>query len=414
MSNINISSKYRHLFNPPSGVDTFVITGGRFSQKSFAVGLAVVHLVNEYNHRALYSRFTQVSAKDSIVEEITEKISMLGWESLFEVKETRVEKIGGKGKIVYKGLKAGSKNQTANLKGLKDFSIWVLDEAEELKDYDIAEKTMLSIRGNTPEDEHPNFKIFILNPSTTEHWVYQKYFEERNIQGGFNGIHENVCYIHTSYLDCIEFCPFEIRQEFERMKERNPKRYNNIVMGGWLERAEGVVYTNWSIGDFPIHLEGSAIYPLDFGFTNPTAFLKMAVDFKTKKIYIDELCYKSGLSSDELERITKKYTFLSQNKKGLIVADSADPRQIHYLAKRGLNIVKCVKGEIVAGIREIQDFEIIITPNSVNVKKELNNYVWSDNKAELAEKKYDHAMDAMRYGFERLVRGQKSLVKYNI
>ena len=43
--NVNISDKYAPLFNRPDGVDTYIITGGRFSQKTFATSLSALTAV---------------------------------------------------------------------------------------------------------------------------------------------------------------------------------------------------------------------------------------------------------------------------------------------------------------------------------------------------------------------------------
>ena len=53
---INISDKYTPLFNRPEGVDTYIITGGRFSQKTFATSLSASD--GSASKRASYNVFT--------------------------------------------------------------------------------------------------------------------------------------------------------------------------------------------------------------------------------------------------------------------------------------------------------------------------------------------------------------------
>ena len=89
-------------------------------------------------------------------------LGLLGWQSLFKVANNRIEGLGNKSKIVFKGFKTGSNQQTASLKSLKDFSTLIVEEAEEIPDFDTYEKVSLSIRGNTGTDE-PNLKVLILN-----------------------------------------------------------------------------------------------------------------------------------------------------------------------------------------------------------------------------------------------------------
>jgi phage terminase large subunit len=391
MSEISISEKYQPLFEIPEGVDTFICTGGRGSGKSWAVSLSTCGWAVNDGHRILYSRYTNVSSKDSIIPELAEKINVLGFEDAFTIKETRIESNINESKIVFKGLKTGSNNQTASLKSLKDFSCWVLEEAEELDDPDLFQKVSLSIRGNSRASGQPNIKVLILNPTTKEHWIYKEFFEDRGVEAGFNGIKDNVCYIHTSYLDCIDHIPDEMIREFEYMKVNKPAKYEHVVLGGWLNRAEGVVYNNWRFGEFDDSLP--YIYGMDFGFSiDPTALVKIAIDDKRNIIYAKEELCETGLTTNDialrLQRVAKK---------DLIIADSAEPRLIKEIRQRGFNIRPCVKGpdSIRAGIKKVQEYELIV--EGVNLGKELNNYVWSDKKSDTPIDAYNHILDSVRY-----------------
>ena len=136
---MNISPKYKPLFDRPEGVDTYIVTGGRFSSKSFTASIAAVTWAATLNHRILYGRYTNVSGKDSTFPEVEEKIEMLGWQSLFKINQNRIEGRGNDSKIVFKGFKTGSNQQSASLKSLKDFSTLIVEEAEEIPDFDTYE-----------------------------------------------------------------------------------------------------------------------------------------------------------------------------------------------------------------------------------------------------------------------------------
>ena len=142
---INISSKYNPLFNRPEGVDTYIITGGRFSQKTFATSLSALTAVLHKGHRIMYSRFTNASLKDSIFAEVEDRIELMNLQDSFDIQQNRIDSKVNNGKIVFKGLKSGSGQQTAALKGLSDFSMLILDEAEEMIDEAIYDKISLSI-----------------------------------------------------------------------------------------------------------------------------------------------------------------------------------------------------------------------------------------------------------------------------
>lgn len=393
MAKINISKKFKPLFHLPDGVDVFIVTGGRYSQKSFATSLSVVNSAVKYEHRTLYTRYTSASSRDSIFPEVTEKIDMMGMEDDFTISTNRIESNFNKAKIVFKGLKAGSGIQTANVKGFKDFSCWVLEEAEELTDEDIFTKILLSVRGNNKSDVNNNIKIIILNPASKEHFIYQKYFESKGIPAGFNGIKDNVCYIHTSYLDCLEFVPDEIIRYFDELKESNPKKYEHIVLGGWLDKAEGVIFNNWRIGEFNENI--NSIFGQDYGFSiDPTTLIEVAIDNDKKKIYVRDCYGKQGLSTNEIFTLNKHHA-----KDNLIIGDSAEPRLISELEDRGQNIEASIKGQgsITSGISLMQDFEIIIEEGSTEIVKEFNNYIWLSKKANVPIDAYNHRIDPIRY-----------------
>jgi len=116
---------------------------------------------------------------------------------------------------------------------------------------------------------------------------------------------------------------------------------------------------------------------------------------KKKIIYLKECVYKTGLSTNDIyHEYLREASF-----DGLITADSAEPRLISELSSLGLNIKPAIKGpgSITAGISAIQDYQLIIDPNSNNLIKELNNYVWHDKKSATPIDAYNHLLDAVRY-----------------
>ena len=150
MSNeIEISHKFEPLFdllddNSFHEVDTVVLTGGRASSKSFNVALLTLIGVVEKGWKVLYSRFTNTSIGDSIKSEVTDKIELLGYENKVVDNQFRIDSRVSDGSISFKGIKTGSKGQTANLKSLSGFNCFVVDEAEEIPSYDTFKKVFYS------------------------------------------------------------------------------------------------------------------------------------------------------------------------------------------------------------------------------------------------------------------------------
>jgi len=381
-----LNKKYNPLFS--SDARYFIITGGRGSGKSFAATVFLTLLTMTKGIRILFTRFTMTSAHLSIIPEFLEKIGLLGFDDVFSINKAEVVNTSNQSDILFRGIRTSAGNQTASLKSLQGISTWVLDEAEELVDENIFDTIDLSIR----EKNIQNRIILILNPVTKEHWIYKRFFEDKGVEAGFNGFKDNVCYIHTNYLDNIENLSTSFLERIKTIKHRNFKKYQHKILGGWLDKAEGVVFENWSIGEFnPDGLQTSC--GMDFGFSvDPDSLTEVAIDKKKHKIYLKEHIYKNGLKSNELAKI-----ILDKVGDKLIIADSAEPRLIADLKHLGVNIKPVKKGTIESGITRMQDYELIITPESTNIAKELNNYIFSDKSSKLYVDAYNHAIDGIRY-----------------
>jgi len=340
------------------------------------------------NIRVLFTRYTMVSAHLSIIPEFLEKISLLGFENIFSVNKAEVVNLKNKSDILFRGIKTSAGNQTASLKSLQGISCWVLDEAEELIDEDIFDTIDLSIR----EKGVQNRIILILNPVTKEHWIYNRFFQDKGVEAGFNGVKGNICYIHSTYLDNTENLSQSFLERIKTIKHNNFKKYQHKILGGWLDKAEGVVFENWSIGEFnPDGLQTSC--GMDFGFSvDPDSLTEVAIDKKHKKIYLKEHIYKNGLKSQELAELV-----LEKVGNKLIIADSAEPRLIADLKHLGVNIKPVKKGTIESGITRMQDYHLVITPESTNIAKELNNYVYADKGSKLYHDSFNHSIDGIRY-----------------
>ena len=240
MDPINISYKFQPLFKLLTGeypkVDTVIITGGRYSLKSYTVSIFANTALAWYDWNILYTRYTNSTIVDSIKPEVADKIELLGLKGFITDTASHLEYKGNR--IAFKGIKPGSTLQTANLKSLSGFNCFVNDEAEELPDLKTYKKIFYSIRDTNKR----NLSILILNPTSKDHWIFQEFFDKKGLQGGENTVIDNVMYIHTSYLDCnLSQMPANILADYERLKEDNPKEYENIVLGGWIEEPEGIL-----------------------------------------------------------------------------------------------------------------------------------------------------------------------------
>ena len=141
---IELQSQYKLI--PQSESRYTIITGGRGSGKSFNITTLILLLTLEEGHTILFTRYTLKSAHISIIPEFLEKIDLLDLRSMFYITKDEIVNLQSGSKILFRGIKTSSGDQTANLKSLQGVSTWVLDEAEELTDESIFDKIDLSIR----------------------------------------------------------------------------------------------------------------------------------------------------------------------------------------------------------------------------------------------------------------------------
>lgn len=380
-----------------------LITGGRGSGKSFNAATFIERLTFEMTeaekivHQILYTRYTMVSASISVIPEMMEKIELDETEKYFHTTKTDVVNRMTGSRIMFRGIKTSSGNQTAKLKSIHGITTFVCDEAEEWTNEQDYDKIMLSIRQKGIQ----NRIIIIMNPTDSNHFIYKKYIENTHELKYIDGVpvqistHPNVLHIHTTYFDNIENLSPQFVKEVQQMKEDNPEKYAHTVIGRWADVAEGAVFKKYGIVDeFPSHARKIAI-GIDFGYSKDvTAIVKCGI--VDNSLYVEELCYKTNMLSSDIIKELRKYDLF-------VYSDSADPRLIDEIGLGGVIIYPTQKGagSIVAGIDKMNDMELFVTKNSYNLQKELRNYVWDKDKdgnyINAPIDAYNHAIDATRY-----------------
>ena len=372
----------------------FIISGGRGSGKSFSVNALLVMLTYEQGHTILFTRYTLTSAYISIIPEFIDKLEQFGSIADFHITKDEILNKKTGSKIIFRGIKTSSGDQTANLKSLQGITTWVVDEAEELVDEHKFDTIDLSVR----KQGKPNRIILILNPTTKEHFIYKRFFEDRGVQEGSNATKENTTYIHTTYKDNIDNLSKSYIDQIEQMKVRRPDKYKQQMLGSWLSKAEGVIFNNWSVGEFK-HI-GTSVWGQDYGFAaDPSTLVEVNIDSTNKRIYLKECFYLQRLTTSQIAQLNLKHA-----REGLIIGDSAEPRLLSEIKAKGCNVRPSIKGQgsITYGISLLQDYDIIVSPDSTNLIKELNNYRWLERKSNTPIDKWNHLIDAVRYavGFQ--------------
>lgn len=385
----------------------FLITGGRASGKSYGVGTFIERLTFEYNkekgisHQILYTRYTMTSASISVIPELMEKIQMDETDAYFHKSMNDVVNTMTKSRIMFRGIHTSSGNQTAKLKSIQGITTFIIDEGEEWLDEEGFEKILFSIRTKGLR----NRVIIIMNPSDSNHWVYQKYIKNSFKWVEYDGVpvqistDPRVLHIHTTYLDNLENLSEEFLKEILAMKVNEPEKYAHIVMGKWADTAEGAIYKHFGICDeFPAHAKKVGI-GIDWGYTNDKTAITLC-GIVGDMLYVKELLYETGLTSAQIIKFLRPYT-----EQGVFCyADSADPRLIDEINLGGVICYAVQKGpgSIVAGIDKIKTMKLMVTKDSLNLQAELRSYVWmKDRNGNYVNQPdprcEDHLCDSFRY-----------------
>jgi phage terminase large subunit len=395
MSKVKLLPIYKPLFRndlAKKGIRYLIVTGGRASAKSFHGMTSVANRLTLPNQVALISRYTMVSANISVIPEFMSKIELFGRGNEFVSTKSDVYNKFSKSRAMFRGIKTSSGDQTAKLKSIEGLNIFVVDEAEELLDFNVFDTIDNSIRTKGSD----NLVMVIMNPSYKDHWVYQKFIKPNR---------NDTIHIHSTYLDNLNNLDKSFLAKAEGVKQTDPKRYEHIYLGEWLDFSEDLIFPYFEEYETEPQNEDFELIGLDFGYsTDPSAAVQ--VTKKGNALYLKEILYKRGLVNQQLaEELRPNLSDM------LVVCDSANPQNIQEL--RNLDVpatgAKKGQGSVQWGLQVMQGMDIFIHKDSHNLKKEFRTYRW----ARLSDGTYkrntlgdripvqntdDHLIDASRYG----------------
>lgn len=226
------------------------------------------------------------------------------------------------------------------------------------------------------------------NPSMT-FWFYEE----------MQGKRDDIDFITLTYKDNEALDEVTI-QEIEAHK--NNKSWWQVYGLGQLGVVEGRIFSGWQIIEempFEARLES---FGLDFGYTNdPTAIV--AIYYYNGGYILDEILFAKGMLNGQIA------TTLVNQKKAIVIADSAEPKSIDELRTYSLNVQPCVKGpgSVMQRIQMAQSVQLSVTSRSVNLIKEYRNYLFkTDQDGRITNEPdhlWSHSMDAFMYGLSAVV-----------
>lgn len=189
-------------------------------------------------------------------------------------------------------------------------------------------------------------------------------------------------------------------------KNRNDANWWRVYGEGETGGVEGNVYPEYDvIEDMPETFTGRCL-GLDFGFVNdPTAIVD--IRFQGWDLYVDLLCYETGLLNSHIA----EYLTANAINRIVTVCDSAEQKSIAELQAKRVKAMPCIKGRgsVAGGIAQVKQFRLHVTKRSVRLLDELDNYKWiKDEATDMYTNEpidaWNHALDAVRYGVDYLIR----------
>jgi phage terminase large subunit len=364
-----------------------VLKGGADAGKShFACQKILYRTMTEEGHRFLIIRKVKDTIRDSVFKLFCDYIYAWDLEDEFKINQTsfKITFKGNGNTIIFKGC-----DKEEKLKSIEGITgIWIEEAAElYLKDFEEINRRLRGIY-------HTYMQIILsYNPVLKSNWTYKRFFQNVSKKDK-----TKIRILTTTYKDNI-FAKDD--QEYIDILEGYTGNNRKVYTLGQYGHLENAVYTNWRMIDDIDFPDDEPDYGLDFGFIAPMALVKVVVDMEERKIYLHEEYYKTRktikLFAEDIEE--------KNLKEKRIIADSEAPDKIEELINDyGYSYVEPAnknKGSVIAGIDFVNQFEILITKSSTNIKREIEGYERKKDKEgtvlEQPEKGIDHAMDAFRY-----------------
>lgn len=386
---------YDNLFDYDHFIEVWY--GGASSGKSHGVVQKVVLKACKkwpYPRKILWLRKVDRTIKDSIFADVLDCLSTWRLLPLCKVNQTNYTiKLPNGSQFLFKGMQ--DPERIKSIKGLSDV---VMEEASEftLDDY-----TQLTLRLREPK--HRQRQLFCMfNPVSKVNWTYKQWFApDAEYDPSRVAVH------HSTYKD-NRFLDADNIATIEALKKNNPAYYKIYTLGEFAT-LDKLVFPTFekrrlradSLNKFP------SLFGLDFGYTNdPSVFIHVKADVKSKVLYVLEEYVKKGMLNDEIAQAIKSLGYAKEK----VTADAAEKKSIAEIKRNGIYRIRpAEKGpnSVVQGVNFLKEFKIVVDDRCVKTTEELENYTYKKDKAtnEYTNEpvdSYNHCIDAIRYAVEEI------------
>ncbi len=379
--------------------------GGRGGAKSHSFATAALVLAGERPLRVGCFREIQKSIAISVKQLLEDKIDEMGLRGFYTSTQTEIRATNGT-KFIFSGLRS---NPEA-IKSMEGLDIAWVEEADRC--------SQSSLDLLIPTVRRPNSEIWFS-------WNRRKVTDPVDAMF-LGGEPPPGCILKKVGWQDNPWFPDVLRDEMLWMKGRDYEKYMHVWGGEPVGRLDSKVFRNWRVDDIDDRVPSGCVprYGADWGFSvDPTVLVQCFVWDRT--LYFRREAFKVRCEIDETPSLfagtDQRVPRMWENRHhhpgvagafyGKIVADSARPETISYMAKRGFNIRRAIKGprSVEEGIEFMNSYDIVVHPECRHVEEELATHSYKVDQltdevlAEL-EDKDNHVIDAARYALESLRR----------
>jgi len=436
--------KFRELYNLAAGTHTVILIGGRGGGKTYEASKYAAFSSTIRRKRIVVVRDEKEAIKESILNEILLRYDTANANGALATQFQRLDtgiKDAKTGEMVVftQGFRASSKEKKANLKGVSNVDIALLEEAEDIRD---------QLKYNTFADsirKEGALIVIILNTPDINHWIVKRYFtlekvditqiwpSERDDGGYYDIIPKQipgVVVIKSNYTDNTFLAQTTV-ESYRAYGDPNSFKFNKhyyltAILGYASTGRMGQIFSGWKpiTNDEFNAIEARSIFGQDFGSTSPAGLVECKI--VNNRLYVRQHNYK-GMTEKQLGMLYCELRIKDE----IMIADSAEPLTIrrlrhgweqkelndqereamaaegenwrYHMLLKGWNIHPALKppGSIIAGIKKIKDMEVFVTQDSTDLWTEYSSYIWATDKNKLPidepEDANNHLMDPIRY-----------------
>jgi phage terminase large subunit len=395
--------------------------GGRGAAKSQSFARALIAKAHTEKHLILCTRQYQSSIQDSVHRVLSSQINALRLGAWFDSQKTTIKARATGSEFIFKGIY----HHPEEIKSLEGVTICWVEEAQAM-----TEDSWLVLE---PTIRAPNSEIWVsYNPEEENAPTHRRMLDweadSRNPDSEEKYIVRKVNWRDNPWF------PDVMERQRVRMLRTDQTAYDWVWEGETRKITEAAIFKGrYEVRPFETPEDVDRFYyGADWGFANdPSVLIRCFI--RDDCLFVDHEAYGIGVELEDLPFLFAGgeaplsgivYTGVPGAKDWPIVADSARPETISYVARNGgMHIVAAEKwqGSVEDGIMHLKTFrKIVIHERCTNLAMEARLYSYKVDKKLLdadgqpmvlpkIEDKHNHGWDACRYALERFIKSRGNL-----